>query len=100
MNAVVYPQLETGRSVDLRRDVPRLEVPYYMLDGKAELMSRRGLALEWYAQLQAPIKQGVHVRKRGALGIDGRVRSVQPHSAGDERPGDLRGSLTPAVIPG
>jgi pimeloyl-ACP methyl ester carboxylesterase len=57
MNAVVYPQLQSGQGVDLRRDVPQLEVPYYMLDGQAELTSRRGLALEWYAQLQAPIKR-------------------------------------------
>jgi hypothetical protein len=27
------------------------------LDGQAELTSRRELALEWYAQLQAPIKR-------------------------------------------
>jgi hypothetical protein len=36
---------------------PRLEVPYYMLDGQAELTARRDLALEWYAQLEAPIKR-------------------------------------------
>jgi proline iminopeptidase len=28
-----------------------------MLDGQAELTSRRDLALEWYAQLDAPIKR-------------------------------------------
>jgi hypothetical protein len=57
MNAVVYPQLERGAGLDLRRDVPRLAVPYYMLDGQAELTARRDLALEWYAQLEAPIKR-------------------------------------------
>jgi pimeloyl-ACP methyl ester carboxylesterase len=57
MNSVVYPQLERGEGLDFRRDVPRLEVPYYMLDGQAELTSRRDLALEWYAQLDAPIKR-------------------------------------------
>jgi pimeloyl-ACP methyl ester carboxylesterase len=57
MNAVVYPQLQRGEGLDFRRDVPRLEVPYYMLDGQAELTARRDLALEWYAQLQAPIKR-------------------------------------------
>jgi proline iminopeptidase len=57
MNAVVYPQLESGQGVDFRRDMPRLDVPYYMLDGQAELTSRRELALLWYAQLQAPIKR-------------------------------------------
>ena len=57
MNSVVYPQLERGEALDFRRDVPRLEVPYYMLDGQAELTSRRDLALEWYAELDAPIKR-------------------------------------------
>jgi proline iminopeptidase len=57
MNSVVYPQLERGEGLDFRRDVPRLEVPYYMLDGQAELTSRRDLALEWYAQLDAPIRR-------------------------------------------
>ena len=32
-------------------------MPYHMLDGQAELTSRRGLALEWSVQLQAPIKR-------------------------------------------
>src|SRR5205814_6727007 len=57
MNSVVYPQLERGEGLDFRRDVHRLEVPYYMLDGKAELTSRRDLVLEWYAELDAPIKR-------------------------------------------
>jgi pimeloyl-ACP methyl ester carboxylesterase len=57
MNAVVYPQLERGAGLDFRRDVLRLNVPYYMLDGQAELTSRRELALEWYAQLDSPIKR-------------------------------------------
>ena len=54
MNAVLYPQLQ---GIDFRRDVPRLEVPVYILDGQAELAARRDLALEWYAQLQAPEKR-------------------------------------------
>ena len=53
MFATMYPQLQ---NIDFRRDVPRLEVPYYMLDGAAELTARRDLALEWYAQLQTPHK--------------------------------------------
>jgi hypothetical protein len=57
MNSVVYPQLKRGQGLDFRRDVPRLEVAYYMLDGQAELTSRRDLALKWYAQLGAPIKR-------------------------------------------
>ena len=54
MNAVLYPQLQ---GLDFRRDVPRLEVPYYLLDGQAELAARRDLALEWYAGLAAPQKR-------------------------------------------
>jgi pimeloyl-ACP methyl ester carboxylesterase len=51
---VLYPQLQ---ELDFRRDVPRLAVPVYLLDGKAELSARRDLALEWFSALQAPGKQ-------------------------------------------
>jgi proline iminopeptidase len=54
MFSVMYPQLQ---SIDFRRDVPRLEVPYYLLDGQAELTSRRDLALEWFTALDAPRKR-------------------------------------------
>ena len=54
MFSVMYPQIQ---GVDFRKDVPSLEVPVYILDGAAELTSRRDLALEWYTQLQAPIKR-------------------------------------------
>jgi hypothetical protein len=51
---VVYPQIQ---GIDFRRDVPRLEVPLYMLDGQAELAARRDLALEWFNLVDAPIKR-------------------------------------------
>ncbi len=51
---VMYPQLY---ALDFRRDATRLEVPVYILDGAAELTGRRDLALEWFAQLEAPTKQ-------------------------------------------
>ncbi len=54
MFTLMYPQLQ---EIDFRRDVPRLEVPVYLLDGAAELAARRDLALAWYAQLEAPNKQ-------------------------------------------
>jgi proline iminopeptidase len=54
MFSVMYPQLQ---GIDFRRDVPRLEVPLYMLDGQSELTARRDLALEWYAQVEAPRKR-------------------------------------------
>jgi pimeloyl-ACP methyl ester carboxylesterase len=51
---IMYPQIQ---EIDFRQDVPRLEVPVYILDGAAELAARRDLALEWYNQLEAPAKQ-------------------------------------------
>ncbi len=54
MFTVMYPQLQ---QIDFRRDVPRLDVPVYILDGGAELSSRRDLALAWFDQLEAPIKR-------------------------------------------
>ena len=54
MFTVMYPQLQ---EIDFRQDVPRLEVPVYILDGEKELSGRRDLALAWYAQLEAPIKR-------------------------------------------
>ena len=52
--SVMYPQIQ---SLDLRRDVPRLDVPVYVLDGAAELDGRRDLMLEWFALLDAPTKR-------------------------------------------
>lgn len=54
MGSVLYPQLA---GVDFRRDVPQLAVPVYVLDGEAEMAARRDLMLEWYAQLEAPLKR-------------------------------------------
>jgi proline iminopeptidase len=54
MFTVMYPQLQ---NIDFRRDITRLEIPVYILDGQAELSARRDLALEWFELLQAPKKQ-------------------------------------------
>lgn len=54
MASVLYPQLQ---DIDFRQDVPRMDVPLYVLDGAAELDARRDLALEWFAQVDAPIKR-------------------------------------------
>ena len=51
---ILYPQLQ---EIDFRKDVPRLEVPLYILDGAAELSARRDLAQEWFDQLEAPKKR-------------------------------------------
>lgn len=52
--SIMYPKLQ---NIDFRRDVKRLEVPVYLLDGEAEIRSRRSLALEWFGNLKAPIKR-------------------------------------------
>ena len=54
MFTVMYPQLQ---EIDFRADVPRLDVPFYLVDGTAELAARRDLALEWFEMLDAPIKR-------------------------------------------
>ncbi len=51
---ILYPQLQ---EIDFRQDVPKLDVPLYVLDGAAELSARRDLALAWYEQVDAPIKR-------------------------------------------
>ena len=51
---VMYPQLQ---GIDFRRDVKRLEVPIYILDGLSELSARRDLVLEWFNALEAPKKR-------------------------------------------
>lgn len=54
MFSVMYPQLQ---GIDFRTDVPRLEVPVYILLGEYELSARSDLAREWYGRLEAPSKQ-------------------------------------------
>ncbi len=54
MGGLVYPQIQ---DVDFRRDVPRLDVPVYFMQGRHELTARSGLADAWIAQLQAPVKR-------------------------------------------
>lgn len=55
--SVLYPQLQR---VDLRTDVPRLEVPVIVLEGEHELTARTAPAREWFDLLRAPGKQ-LHV---------------------------------------
>ena len=54
MFSIMYPQLQ---DLDFRTDVPRLEVPVYLLDGEHELRGRRELAHEWFDALDAPSKR-------------------------------------------
>ena len=54
MFSLMYPQLQ---AVDFRTDVPRLEVPVYLLDGEHELNGRRTLSHQWFDALEAPSKE-------------------------------------------
>lgn len=52
--AVLYPQIQ---AVDLRADVPRLQVPVYVVIGQHEARGRAVLATEWFDMLEAPQKK-------------------------------------------
>ena len=54
--AVLYPQLD---DVDLRSDVPALEVPVYIAMGRYEARGRVEPAREWFDLLAAPEKEMV-----------------------------------------
>ncbi|WP_433825343.1 alpha/beta fold hydrolase [Actinoplanes sp. CA-015351] len=50
----LYPRMQ---DVDLRRDVPRIEVPAYFVQGGKEMRGLSELFTPWYEALQAPSKQ-------------------------------------------
>ncbi len=52
--SVLYPQLQ---HIDFRVDVPRLEIPFYLVIGRYESRGRAVLANEWFEMLDAPIKE-------------------------------------------
>jgi proline iminopeptidase len=60
--ALMYPQLQ---EVDFRRDVPRLDVPVFVVEGAHEAPGRAVLAREWFALLAAPSKQLVTFESSG-----------------------------------
>ncbi len=51
---VLYPRMQ---GVDLRRDVPRLEVPVYFVQGAHEMRGLAALFTPWYEALRAPVKR-------------------------------------------
>lgn len=60
--SVLYPRIQ---HVDLRADVPRLEVPVYLVVGAYEARGRAVLADEWFATLEAPSKERVVFERSG-----------------------------------
>ncbi|GAA3334690.1 hypothetical protein GCM10020358_00100 [Amorphoplanes nipponensis] len=50
----LYPRMQ---DVDLRRDVPRLDVPVYFVQGAHEMRCLAALFTPWYDQLRAPVKE-------------------------------------------
>jgi proline iminopeptidase len=71
--SVLYPQLQ---GIDFRRDVPRLEVPFYMVLGKHEARGRAVLAEEWFEMVDAPYKERIIFEHSG-------------HRAQFDQPGDF-----------
>jgi len=60
--ALMYPQLQ---DLDFRADVPRLDVPVYLIEGRYEPRGRAELADQWFGMLQAPSKQWVEFPTSG-----------------------------------
>ncbi|HEY5249431.1 MAG TPA: alpha/beta hydrolase [Dermatophilaceae bacterium] len=60
--ALMYPQLQ---NIDFRQDVPRLEVPVYVVEGAHEAPGRAVLAKEWFAALSAPRKTITEFERSG-----------------------------------
>jgi len=82
MGGLLYPKIQ---GVDFRRDVPRLEVPVYFMQGAHELTARSDLAREWIAQLQAPVKRVYEFTNSG-------------HNADAEEPGRYNDLLVTTVL--
>jgi len=60
--ALMYPQLQ---DIDFRSDVPKLDVPVFIVEGEHEAPGRAVLARQWFEQLSAPSKQLVTFEKSG-----------------------------------
>jgi proline iminopeptidase len=82
MGGLVYPQIQ---GIDFRRDVPKLDVPVYFVQGRHELTARSGLADEWIARLQAPVKRVYEFESSG-------------HNADAEEPGRYNDLLVSTVL--
>lgn len=72
--AVVYPQWQR---LDLRRTVPRLEVPMHLFIGDHELAGRRVPAEAWFRQVAAPWKAWHEVPDAGHAAAFERIDLLQ-----------------------
>jgi pimeloyl-ACP methyl ester carboxylesterase len=52
--SILYPQLQ---EIDFRQDVPKLDIPIYIVIGKHEARGRAVLAKEWFEMVEAPTKE-------------------------------------------
>lgn len=59
---ILYPQLA---GTDFRADVPRLDVPVYLVEGSHEAAGRETLARQWFDTLAAPSKDYLVFDKSG-----------------------------------
>lgn len=59
---LMYPQLQ---EIDFRADVPALDVPVYLVQGRFEADGRAEPASEWFDVLQAPSKQWIEFDTSG-----------------------------------
>ncbi len=60
--AVLYPQLA---GTDFRTQVPRLDVPVHLVEGRYEAAGRERLARQWFDTLSAPTKRYVRFPHSG-----------------------------------
>lgn len=60
--ALLYPQLQ---DIDFRVDVPSLDVPVYLVEGRYEPRGRSDLAKQWFTRLQAPTKRWIEFPTSG-----------------------------------
>lgn len=60
--AVLYPQLA---DTDFRTQVPRLDVPVYLVEGRYEAAGRETLARQWFKELSAPTKEYIYFDHSG-----------------------------------
>ncbi|WP_158319546.1 alpha/beta fold hydrolase [Actinoplanes xinjiangensis] len=81
--AVLYPHLQ---DIDFRTQVPVLDVPVYLVQGRHEQPGRASLAEQWFQQLKAPSKQMI-------------VFDTAGHRSLFERPDLFHQVMTTTVLP-